>query len=221
MPYFHTQFRVTFIKLNDDPINISNQSYAIDDLISFEVFRRVGGQPVEQTANLRQKMTVTLNAISPTCQLANGHAVLNLRLPTVSPHAFPYIGSTYSGSTRSDIQLRCSDPYVNVFATLSDANDATNRSDILTNTGSAEGVGVQLLSTYPDLGYGGRDHCTPSIPCRFGPDTREKGAQHQFPVHFDANSLVGGTALRARYIRTGRIKPGNVRATATITFSYQ
>lgn len=213
------QARITFIKLNNERLSIRDQSYTISDLFTVRLTRDSHQEILRRT----QAMTTRMQTIhAPTCKASSGNQRLYLR--QVRASAFPNIGSTYSDKfIDASFSVLCSNTKVDIFATVSDANDASNRSDILTNTGSAKGVSVQLLASSRN-NTAGRTHCTATIPCLFGPDSRNKGTQHQFPLAPTGPVSTHKHAqldFQTRYIRTGTITPGTVQARATVTFSYQ
>lgn len=126
--------------------------------------------------------------------------------------------------------IQC-DPGVNVHATMTDASNPANNSDVLLPSASSEvkGLGIQLA----------RDGATANQFIRFGPDSSAIGNLNQW---FVCNSASGGLCdsargvynlnFTARYKRlnpdshdgnpsyTG-VTPGRFDALATITFSYQ
>lgn len=155
----------------------------------------LGVGPVENL-NLGSPVTVTSNA----CSVSAGSQNLAVNLPSVSTSAFSGVGST-SGDTPFSIQLNCpGGPGSNTVLLQLDANNPYS-SSVLSNSGTATSVGVQLLD---------------------GNGT---------PIQFGTPQNVGVTTstqivakYQARYYQTSSNAaglPGSVSATATFTISYQ
>lgn len=129
---------------------------------------------------------------SASCDVTTDPTVVTL--PTVTSSAFGSAGAT-SGSTRFNVKLNCQGGgAVNI--TLA-ANQPVS-SSVLSNTGSATGVGVQLLYN--------------NLPVTFG---------SAIPL---GNAPTGPLSIPfdARYYQTGGTIPGggSVQATATYTLTY-
>ncbi|MGX2974180.1 fimbrial protein [Ursidibacter arcticus] len=147
-----------------------------------------------------------------TCELNPKN--IELRFPTVSKNSFPNIGSLVYGAS-TNILLDCSKTGQNVFvrATLTDHNDINNTSDTLKierGANTAEGIGIKLF----------KDNDTNALA--YSPVSLEIGGNKGvFDVSKTRGELYPSMKLTGYYIRTGNITPGDVRAQATITFSYQ
>ena len=208
--------RITFIKLTQEPFNNPIRAYTITNAVSFRVLS--DGRVFKGPAHAR--FSIVIEGKSSTCR-RTGATTQHIRLPEEPASAFPAIGSTYEGDQVARFSLSC-DPGITVFATLTDANNRSNTGDTLTNTGSAQGVGVQLLQTSRSFST---SNCAPGAPCRFGPDSSAKGNINQWQIGPSHGQGPGSgnpsVEFKARYVRTGTIRPGDVRAVSTITFSYQ
>lgn len=210
--------RVTFIKLGDKPfVNTLPQEWTHTVFpVTFRLLRN--GKPFQGPS--KAKFTIRIHGSSSTCT-RTGATVQNIRLPDVSVSAFPAIGSTSGGGETARFSLKC-DPGITMFATLTDANKASNTGDTLTNVGSAKGIGVQLLQTSPSFSA---SNCGRGVPCRFGPDSAAKGNTNQWQIGPNNSNNTAPSnpsiSFQARYVRTGKMQPGDVRAVSTITFSYQ
>lgn len=146
----------------------------------------------------------TLSGVS--CTISNKD--LTKQLDDISVLDLNSVGAT-AAPMLFQLSLNCPTGNTKVAITLTDSSDATNRSDTLKLAGgsTARGVGIQLLKG-------------DSTPILLGPDSADAG---------NANQWVAGTAtgggflipLQARYIRTGTLTGGTVKAIATYTMSYQ
>ncbi|GAB7524684.1 fimbrial protein [Paraburkholderia sp. 2C] len=96
-----------------------------------------------------------------------------------------------------------------VLITLTDSVSPSNRTTTLqiTADSTATGIGVQILNP---LG----------APVSFGPDSAAPGNLNQWTVGDSPNGILK-VPLTARYVRTGLVSAGTVKALATFTMSYQ
>ncbi len=209
--------RLTFIKLGNEPVPANWRTFT-QNFLSFQLLSADSRRGEwEKPVNL--SFSINILGQIPTCQLT-GAKTQNIQLPDIQFSQLSNVGSTYPGTQTAQFPLRC-DPGISVFATLTDANNTSNTGNTLTNTGSAKGVGVQLLQTSPSFSTA---NCAQGSPCRFGPDSSAKGNTNQWqagPSHTNSASRNPTISFRARYVRTGALQPGDVRAVSTITFSYQ
>ncbi|HAW0938160.1 TPA: fimbrial protein [Escherichia coli] len=174
-------------------------------------WRPYGSSSVSQGLNTTVNIYLnpfTANNIVTACELTSPASV-NLLLPSISGNSIPSPGSeVLAGITR--ISLRCPAD-VSVRATLTDASNPANRSDVLTLTDSSTAKGV-ALKLYKD------DDVT---PIKFGPDSPRKGNENQWQLS-TADQRVPTIALKVYYYNTGEgISPGTVNGITTFTFSYQ
>ena len=214
--------RVTLIKLGRVPVVNSSQVYTISNFLSFRAWRTglITGETLFQGPSTTS-LSFTLRSLASSCRMT-GASNQNISLPEIGTSQLPAVGSTFAGNSNvAQFSLQC-DPGVTLYATLNDANSPSNTSDVLTNTGTAKGVGVQLLQTSASYST---SNCANGTPCRFGPDSTLKGTTNQWQI---GPSNTGNAAttnpyvtFQARYIRTGAVQVGTVRAVSTITFSYQ
>ncbi|MDM0044286.1 fimbrial protein [Variovorax dokdonensis] len=142
-----------------------------------------------------------------TCTIAQNNLVVDLGEATASQFQAG-VGTT--GASKSFKLTADCQKSLNVFMTLTDAADISNRTDVLkmASGATAEGIGVQVLRS--------------GSPVKFGPDSAASGNTNQFYV--GPTFASGGTfniPLTARYIRTGALRAGTLKAVATFTLSYQ
>jgi type 1 fimbria pilin len=117
-------------------------------------------------------------------------------LPTINSYALPSVGSTH-GRTPFSLPLTCTGSGVAVSVQLDRNGAVSSIPGVLSSTGTAAGVDVQLL-----------DQNLAAVP--FGSKVpKGKSTQSMMNIPF-----------YAQYYRTGTVSPGTVRASATFTFSY-
>lgn len=129
-------------------------------------------------------------------------------LPTVNRSAFSAgVGSVASPQSFS-LVFSCSSG-AQVSIVLTDSTDPSNRSNVLTATAdsSAKGIGIQLLNST-------------GAPVSFGPDSSDPSTTNQWVIGASPNGPLQ-VPLTARYVRTGDVEAGTIRALATFTMSYQ
>ncbi|WP_179257700.1 fimbrial protein [Burkholderia sp. AU6039] len=166
-----------------------------------------------QTSNSLSWQIASIKVAQRTCKLASG-TPQDVVLPRIVTTSFPdSIGAVArNGATSFALQLDC-DRDVKVHATMTDASNPTNTSDMLSaaRQSTASGVGIQI--TRPNE----------PAPVKFGPDSPANGTVNQW---YAGTSPVAGGGLTlpfvAKYVRTApKITAGSVFAISTITFSYQ
>jgi type 1 fimbria pilin len=149
-----------------------------------------------------------LNVNASSCSVQNPSILVTL--PTVSVSTLMNAEAT-AGGTPFQINLNC-DPNVSIHATVSDATDTANITDLLalSPTSTAQGVALRI---YRDNGQA----------ILFGPDSSERGNQNQW--FFSDSGSAGGffqIPLVVKYVGTGEsVTAGSVQSRATITMSYQ
>ena len=214
--------QITLVKLGRGPMEKSNRTYTVPNFISFRVSRiDAGDANTFFRGPTSASLSFNLRSMPTSCRLTSA-AAQHITLPEIRMRDLPSIGSTYDGGNEAKFTVQC-EPGVTPLATLTDASDPSNLGNILTNTGTAQGVGVQLLQTSYAFT---NSHCVNnSTACRFGPDSSAPGNPNQWrwTPYYNLNPATTNPTLRfkARYIRTGQLRGGDVKATATITFSYQ
>lgn len=153
---------------------------------------------------------VSCSINSPTNHTINLDTV-NISTLNNNPNNMPIVGTA-----TFVLQCPAPSPKITAKASLSDANQPGNTSNILTiSTGPdmATGVGIQLFkssNTATALKLRGADSAMPTID----------GSQWLLD---NPTSVMPTVTLQARYVRKGpeELRPGRVNATANITFSYQ
>jgi type 1 fimbria pilin len=147
----------------------------------------------------------TLSMQDTTCTVNSQN--INVSLPAINTAQLPALSST-TGSTPFSITLNCPSSK-NIYMTLTDNSNPLRTSSAigLEPTGStASGIGIQVLRN--------------GNPVLLGPDSSMAGNTNQFVIGL--NQLGSITIpLSARYIRTGTVQSGKVKAVATFTMSYQ
>ncbi|WP_196489224.1 fimbrial protein [Burkholderia territorii] len=207
---FYVQTRVIAVSIG----RLKSGSYAVpsQDISGKYVVYGTGSGKMQVSDALSWSIP-SVTVATRTCKLTSG-ATNDVVLPTVVTTSFPdSIGAvSRSGATSFSMQLNC-DRDVQVYATMTDASDPTNTSDILsaTDQSTAGGVGIQVSRP------------NEPAPVRFGPDSSAKGNVNQWYVG-ESSASGGGVTLPliAKYVRTApKITAGTVQARSTITFSYQ
>ncbi|KIG06730.1 type-1 fimbrial protein subunit A [Caballeronia concitans] len=129
-------------------------------------------------------------------------------MPTADTRAFAAGIGAVAAPQPFSLSLSCSTG-ATVLITLTDAVDASNRTTTLKTTAdsTAQGIGVQILNSA-------------GTPVAFGPDSALPGNTNQWTVGSSPNGTLQ-VPLTARYVRTGAVNAGTVRALATFTMSYQ
>ncbi|MDN7880914.1 fimbrial protein [Burkholderia aenigmatica] len=171
--------------------------WAMDKSFKFISFQIAGGgitiTPRVPTCNVRDK--------APTVPL--GDIAANLVMPRVGDTSeakpFKIVLDCEGGETGT---------ITKTYMTLTDVHDNANRSDTLTLApeSTAKGLGVQVLHN--------------SQPVSFGPDSSMTGNPNQFATGNTPNGVLE-IPLSARYVRTGMLLGGSVKARASFTMSYQ
>ncbi|CAE6746057.1 fimbrial protein [Paraburkholderia haematera] len=128
-------------------------------------------------------------------------------LATADTRAFAAGAGTVFAPTPFSLTLSCS-AGAKVSITLTDNVNPANRSNTLqlTPDSSATGVGIQILNG--------------SGPVSFGADSATPGNTNQWLVGNSPNGQLQ-VPLTARYISTGSVSAGKVKALATFTMSYE
>lgn len=141
-------------------------------------------------------VTVTGNLLASSCTLTGG-TDLTFALDSVSSSDLPQVDSV-AGRKEQNINLSC-DAGTNVYMTITGTN-VENEPTIIENTGSAQGVDLQLLDV------SGSDK-----PITLG---------ERWMVVQGASETTS-IPLAAQYIRTGPVDSGTVKATVTYTLDYE
>lgn len=153
----------------------------------------------------------TIRSQLRTCRMTS-QPNITLQFPSVGVSSFPQVGNLVYGAT-TDITLDCNKAgNITVYAVLSDANNPSNRSDRLSikqGTGKAKGVAIQVFKNQENS------------PVRYGPQSAEKKTENWWQLSSNNQDRNPKVKLTGYYLRTGKIRPGVVEGTATITFSYQ
>lgn len=133
---------------------------------------------------------------------------LTVKMPTAKSTALPSVGST-TGDTSFNIGLSCNQG-VNIYTTLADATNPSNRGNQLSLTpgSTAKGVAYQIVSN------------NNGALMSYGADSATSGNQNQAPIAYTTGGNVS-LPFTLRYVRTGTVTGGSANATATFTMSYQ
>ncbi len=155
-----------------------------------------------QTLTLTVKDSISI--LSKGCKIENSR--INVKMPKVIPQdlALP------AGTTNFGINLADCPSGVKVYATLTDASNISNVSDILTlsSDSTAKGIGFQVS-------YAGK-------PVRFGPESALPGTTNQFLINESPGSSIS-IPMSASYIKTGltTVRAGVARGQVILNMSYQ
>lgn len=196
----------------DNSGGLVNGAYSVSQTYNnlFYIQHGSGGAVVD-AIHLQTNLNLTMQP--HTCRLSDTTDRL-IQLPPVSASQLSASGGITPAQTAAQFSFTCDSQVSQIYATLSDVqNNANNNGShtVLSNdtgAGMATGVGISLLrgsgSTAAPLGL--------ALP--------NKGNAGQWALSdYGSNTQL---SLRARYVRTGApVTPGNVRAQAAITFSYQ
>jgi type 1 fimbria pilin len=141
-----------------------------------------------------------------TCSV--NQANVSVIMPTANTRAFSSGVGAVAVPQSFSLSLACSTG-ATVMITLTDGVNPANRSTALqlTADSTAQGIGVQVLNSA-------------GTPVAFGPDSPTPGNTNQWTIGASPNGTLQ-VPLTARYVRTGNLSAGSVRALATFTMSYQ
>ncbi|WP_176157815.1 fimbrial protein [Burkholderia multivorans] len=151
-----------------------------------------------------------VTAASQGCKVVSGDGQ-TVTLPRVVTYDFKEVGATSAAFSSFAIGLKC-DATVAVHATLTDANDRSNVSNVLSlGPGStASGFGLQIF----------RDKS--ATPIAFGPESSTKGNPNQWHVGTANAYDTMLIPFTVKYVKTDpKVGGGTVHARTLITFSYQ
>jgi type 1 fimbria pilin len=141
-----------------------------------------------------------------TCSV--GQTDLAVLLPTADTRAFSAGVGTVAAPQPFSLSFACTTG-AKVSMTLTDNVNPANRSSTLqlTAESTAKGIGIQVLNSA-------------GTPVSFGPDSATPGNTNQWLIGDSPNGPLQ-VPLTARYISTGAVSAGTVKALATFTMSYQ
>ncbi|MBB5191771.1 type 1 fimbria pilin [Silvimonas terrae] len=137
---------------------------------------------------------------------AANSANVTVTLPKISVNSLASgVGAVASGQPFM-LEFTCTTG-ANISMVLTDSVNQANRGDTLavTSDSTASGVGIQILKA--------------GTPILFGPDSAAPGTANQWLIGASPNGKLQ-VPLTARYIRTGAVSPGTIKALATFTMSY-
>ncbi|WP_246216547.1 fimbrial protein [Paraburkholderia agricolaris] len=144
--------------------------------------------------------------VTPACTVTE--TAQSVGLPRVLTSSMASGVGAVAGTQSFSLSFTCS-AGANVYMTLSDAVNPVNRTTTLAlaSDSTAKGVGIQVLNTA-------------GSPVTFGADSSASGNPGQWLIGASVNGPLN-VPLSARYIRTGTVSAGSVKALATLTMSYQ
>jgi type 1 fimbria pilin len=150
--------------------------------------------------------SATGTLIKATCSISQPNVVV--LLPTADTRAFSAGVGAVAAPQAFSLSFSCVTG-AKVLITLTDNVNPTNTTSTLrlTTDSTAKGIGIQVLNKA-------------GTPVLFGPDSAAPGNTNQWLIGDSPNGPLQ-VPLTARYIRTGAVSPGTVRALATFTLSYQ
>ncbi|MFM0081687.1 fimbrial protein [Paraburkholderia sediminicola] len=200
--YMPVQISVTAQLVVTDPIQggISSLTTAPTVAISFKSSDSSSNWPQPNLYTGIATGTLT----QATCSVTQANVAVSL--PNVGTGALFSSGST-AGSQAFSLSFNCSSG-AKVLITLTDNVNPANQSNTLqlTADSTARGLGVQILNH--------------GLPISFGPDSATVGNTNQWLIGASPNGPLQ-VPLTARYINTGTVAAGTVKALATFTMSYQ
>lgn len=149
----------------------------------------------------------------PTCSVATPS--ISVPMGKVPASAFKGgVGSSSPPTAPFNISLNCTggdgSTALSIYATLTDATNAANRTDVLSLTANsqAKGVGVQIMKD--------------GTPLKYGPDSSAPGNTNQWFAGATATNGQFNIPLTARYVQTlPAITQGSANAVATFTMNYR
>jgi len=144
--------------------------------------------------------------VHATCSI--NQSSVDVRLPDADTTAFASGIGAVTLAKPFALSLDCASG-ATVLITLTDSVNPANRSDTLTlsNDSTAKGVGIQVLNST-------------QMPVSFGADSAAPGNANQWSLGSSPDGTLQ-VPLSARYVRTGTVSAGSVKALATFTMSYQ
>jgi len=164
----------------------------------FAPYDRRGG-----VAPMSLKVTYTY----PTCDIATDSLNPVVSLPSVTPTAFSGVGSTV-GRANLTLTLTCKRAIagkgLDVFTAFTDMNTPANSTGVLSVSGGATGVGVQMTG--------------PNGLITYGPET---GMANRWKIGTSFDNSGFTIPISINYIQTSdTIKPGTAQARASYIISY-
>ncbi|WP_167358004.1 fimbrial protein [Burkholderia territorii] len=192
------------------PIKSGTYSFSAES-VKYAMVAETTGQLVSQW-RLTSKVSLSATVAARVCNVTSGlDAVVDL--PAVTASSFGGVGSVSPQAAQSfSVKLNCEEN-VRVHATMTDANNPSNVSDVLSLSpdSTASGVGIRILRN------------NGAVPVRFGPDSSNPGTTNQW--YITTTPSTGGSVtvpFVAKYVKSGQqVSTGSVKARSTITFSYQ
>jgi len=164
----------------------------------------------DSSSNWSQPNLYTGSAMGTLTQATCSVSQTNLAvlLPPANTRAFSSGIGTVAAPQPFSLLFACASG-AKVSITLTDSVNPSNRSNTLqlSADSTAQGVGIQVLNST-------------GSPVSFGPDSAAPGNTNQWLIGDSPNGVLQ-VPLTARYISTGTVAAGTVKALATFTMSYQ
>jgi type 1 fimbria pilin len=150
--------------------------------------------------------SATGTLIKATCSVTQ--PAVSVLLPTADTRAFSAGVGAVAAPQGFSLSFSCTTG-AKVLMTLTDNVNPANRTSTLglTTDSTAKGIGVQILNSA-------------GTPILFGADSATPGNANQWLIGNSPNGALV-VPFSARYISTGAVSPGTVKALATFTMSYQ
>jgi type 1 fimbria pilin len=144
--------------------------------------------------------------IQATCSVNQANVVVPL--PPANTRDFSSGAGAVAGPRSFSLSFSCS-AGAKVSITLTDSVNPANRSNALqlSSESTAKGIGIQIVNST-------------GSPVSYGQDSALPGNANQWLIGDSPNGLLE-VPLTARYISTGTVTAGIVKALATFTMSYQ
>lgn len=202
-PYVPSPMTVTVQLVITGPIHGGISNLTTSPLIS--VTQLTNDDPTNWSFGNLYSGSASGTVTQATCSVSQANTYVPLA--TANTRAFAAGTGTVFAPTPFSLTFSCS-AGAKVSITLTDNVNPANRSSTLqlTADSSAKGVGIQVLNG--------------SGPVSFGADSATPGNTNQWLIGDSPNGQLQ-VPLTARYISTGAVSPGTVKALATFTMSYQ
>lgn len=198
--------KVTLVKTEK---HLTTGSTTLNPRVLAKIVCKDANGAVLENSYIRIGTAATMDVRVKGCEVqSSGAEVVNFN--TLNSSDFHNVGSVSAAQDRT-IRLKC-DQGIHLMATVSDQSNLSNRSNIVSLTGSstASGLGIQVF------------YNNGAEPLLLGPDSSGPGTQGQFQVVTNTTqNQVINFPLMFRYIRTGDISAGTANGLIGVTFSYQ
>ncbi|SPB12856.1 type-1 fimbrial protein subunit A [Caballeronia novacaledonica] len=202
-PYTQYSIYITASLVVTGPIASGASTLSSAPVVAFSLTTIDSGGPWSQQPAYSGAAAGTLT--HATCSVSQ--ASVSVDLPTADSNNLGSIGATTAPKAFA-LTLSCQTGSI-VLITLTDSVNPANRGTALQLApgSTAAGVGIQILNSA-------------GTPVSFGADSAAPGNTNQWSIGTSPDGTLQ-VPLTARYVRTGSVTAGTVKALATFTMSYQ